>query len=44
MTFSDLTRDSVLAAVREHEELGRQVFLRSYGFRLARDCFLLLNG
>lgn len=35
---------SVLAATREFDELGRDVFLRRYGFGRARECFLFLDG
>src|SRR5688572_4907867 len=44
MPLGDVTSESVLAAVREYDQLGREAFLRSYGFRPARDYFLRLNG
>src|SRR5688572_17450584 len=44
MALRDLTRESVLAAVQEYDTLGRDVFLRQYGFGQARDYFLVLNG
>ena len=44
MGLSDLTRNAVLAAVQEFDQLGRDAFLRQYGSRPAREYFLLING
>jgi 5-methylcytosine-specific restriction protein A len=44
MALKDLTREAVLAAVQECDDLGPEVFLSRYGFGPARDYFLLLNG
>lgn len=37
-------RDSVLAAIQEFDELGRDMFLGKYGYGLGRDYFLELDG
>ena len=45
MALSDLTEaQSVLRAVREFDEVGRETFLRKYGFGRSRSYFLVLNG
>jgi len=32
LAIRDITRDSVLAAIREFDEIGRDAFLKKYGF------------
>jgi 5-methylcytosine-specific restriction protein A len=44
MSLADLTRPAVLAAIEEHGRLGREDFLRRYGFGPARDYRLLFEG
>lgn len=44
MGLTDITRDSVLAAVAECDQLGRDTFLRNYGFKRARKYVLLHDG
>lgn len=44
MGLTDITRDSVLAAVAECDQLGRDAFLASYGFERARKYVLLHDG
>jgi len=45
MVLSDLTsREAVLAAIRECDELGRDRFLEKYGFRPARRFRLIHDG
>ncbi len=44
MALADLTRPAVLAAVKEHDDLGREEFLQRYGFGSARDYRLLFDG
>jgi 5-methylcytosine-specific restriction enzyme A len=44
MALADLTRDSVIRAVEEFDSLGREAFLRKYGFGKARDYWLVLDG
>lgn len=45
MSFSDLSeRDSVLNAIREFDDLGRERFLAKYGFRPAHTYHLQLEG
>ena len=44
MTLGDLTRPAVLAAIHEHDRVGREEFLRRYGFGPARDYRLLFDG
>lgn len=39
-----ITRQSVLKALAEHDELGRDVFLGTYGFREARSYVLVYEG
>ena len=44
MGLADLTsREAVLKAVAEFDELGRDEFLKKYGFGRARDYFLRLG-
>src|SRR6266487_512939 len=43
MTLASLTREAVLAAVAEFDNLGRADFLRKYGFSKAKSYFLELN-
>src|SRR5437870_2571932 len=44
MSIRTITRQAVLAAVDEFDELGREEFLRKYGFGLARDYLLVHDG
>jgi 5-methylcytosine-specific restriction protein A len=44
MSLADLTRPAVLAAIEEHDRLGREDFLRRYGFGPTRDYWLLFHG
>jgi 5-methylcytosine-specific restriction protein A len=44
MPLADLTRPAVLAAIEEYDRLGREEFLRRYGFGPAREYRLLFNG
>ena len=44
MSLGDLTRPAVTAAVQEHDRMGREEFLRRYGFGPARDYRLLFEG
>ena len=44
MSLPDLTHESVLNAVREYDAVGREEFLRQYGFRPSRNYFLTWNG
>jgi len=44
MSLGDLTKDSVLLAVAECEELGRDAFLAKYGFGPSRRYFLIHDG
>src|SRR5206468_1680812 len=45
MSYQDLTsRDAVLSAIREFDELGREEFLAKYGFGEARQYFLFHKG
>ena len=44
MGLADITRDDVLAAVREFDRLGRDEFLRRYGFGRARAYLLEVDG
>ena len=44
MTVSDLTRNSVLQALAEFDELGRDAFLDRYKFGKARGYFVVNNG
>jgi len=41
MALSDLTsRDAVLAAIKEFDDLGRETFLKKHGFGPARQFFI----
>ena len=42
--FHRLTRASVLAAMDEADELGRDAFLSKYGFGRARSYFVVRDG
>ena len=44
MPIEDVTRDGVVEAMAEHDLLGEEEFLHSYGFRQARNHFVLFNG
>jgi hypothetical protein len=44
VSLAALTREAVLAAVAEYDRLGREAFLAKYGFDLARQYFLEVNG
>ncbi len=44
MTISNLTRDSVLQAIAECDQLGSEVFRARYGFGSARSYFIEHNG
>jgi 5-methylcytosine-specific restriction protein A len=45
MAFGDLTsRDAVRQAMTEYDEIGREQFLRKYGFGPARRYFLVHDG
>jgi hypothetical protein len=44
MSLADLTRSAVLAAIEEYDRLGREDFLRGYGFGPARDYRVMFNG
>jgi hypothetical protein len=44
MSLSDLTRSAILSAIEEHDRIGREEFLRRYGFGTARDYRLLFEG
>ncbi|MGK5674088.1 MrcB family domain-containing protein [Micromonospora sp. URMC 106] len=44
MGLADLTRDAVLAAIAEHDRLGREPFLNHYGFGPARLYDLVHEG
>jgi hypothetical protein len=44
VSLSDLTRESVLAAVAEHDRLGREAFLAEHGFAEARSWLLVQDG
>ena len=45
MSLADITsRQAVLDAIAECDRLGRAAFLEQYGFRPAREYFLVENG
>ncbi|SEM57918.1 hypothetical protein SAMN05444354_1192 [Stigmatella aurantiaca] len=44
MPLRDLTRDSVLKALAEFDELGREPFLRQYGFSRSLEYFIIHGG
>jgi hypothetical protein len=41
---AEITREGVMRAIEEFDDLGRDTFLERYGFNGARDYFLLLKG
>ena len=44
MDFRNIDRDSVVKAMQECDEIGRESLLKKYGFRKARKYFLVYNG
>ncbi|MET8986956.1 HNH endonuclease [Nonomuraea wenchangensis] len=44
MALSNLDREMVLAAIEEYDRLGRDAFLERYGYREARDYFIIYQG
>ncbi|NUR43261.1 MAG: hypothetical protein HOV73_24585 [Streptomyces sp.] len=44
MALSDMTRSEVEKAIAECDRLGRDLFLRRYGFRRARRYLLVHEG
>jgi MoxR-like ATPase len=44
MLLDGLSRDAVLAAIREFDEIGRDEFLERYGYGPARDYVLVYEG
>ncbi len=44
MTLVEVTRDAVLAAIKEYDDGGRRTFLHKYGFGEAREYELLHDG
>jgi 5-methylcytosine-specific restriction enzyme A len=44
VALGDITREAVLAAIVEYDQLGQEEFLRRYGFHPARDYVLVLDG
>jgi hypothetical protein len=44
VALSDITADSVLQAIREHDRIGRDEFLKKYGFGPARSYHLHFHG
>lgn len=44
MALTDITRREVEKAIEEYDRLGRDTFLRAYGFRRARHYLLLHEG
>ena len=42
--YSDVTRESVMAAVRECDSKGRDRFLADYGYGRSRSYFLIADG
>jgi 5-methylcytosine-specific restriction enzyme A len=44
VSLNDITRDAVLNAIGEYDELGQDAFLSRHGFGLARSYFLIRNG
>jgi hypothetical protein len=43
-SLNDITRDAVLKAIDEYDELGQDAFLSRHGFGSARSYFLIRNG
>ena len=44
MALSEISRDAVLHAVRECDQMGRDRFLKHYGFKCARSYYLSCDG
>jgi hypothetical protein len=44
VAIRDITSNTVLAAIREYDELGQSEFLERYGFGRARKFVLVLDG
>jgi 5-methylcytosine-specific restriction protein A len=44
MAIFDLTRDSILAAINEFDSLGRDEFLKKYGFGKSRGYYIAHGG
>ncbi len=44
MPLSDITKDAVLKTISEFDDIGRQAFLKKYGYGPAREYFLFHNG
>ena len=44
MALSDLTASAVVKAIQEFDQLGRDAFLKKYGFGKARSFDLRMNG
>lgn len=44
MSLSDITREAVMKAIGEYDELGKEAFLEQYGFRPARSYLLVHDG
>ena len=44
MSLEDITRQSVLEAIREFDRIGRKNFLRNYGFDPAEEQWLIHDG
>ncbi|RUW98675.1 hypothetical protein EOA35_22840, partial [Mesorhizobium sp. M8A.F.Ca.ET.023.01.1.1] len=42
--MEELTRSAVEAAIQEYDAKGRKAFLEEYGFKGARDYFLMVGG
>ena len=42
--YSDVTRESVIKAVREYDRKGEARFLEEYGYGRARAYFLVVDG
>ena len=43
-TLASITREAVLAAITEYDELGQDAFLDKYGFHPARSYLLVHDG
>jgi 5-methylcytosine-specific restriction protein A len=44
MAIKDITRESVLQAVEEYDQLGREAFLSHYGFGSAKSYYVVVEG
>ena len=44
MDIAEVSREGVLAAMKEHDRLGEETFLEKYGFGWARAFFVLHDG